>query len=318
MLERSRDGGSKLRYEEELMAQVGMKELLEAGVHFGHQTRRWNPKMKDYIFIERSGIYIIDLQQTLKCIDVAREKIKEVAGGGGKILLVGTKKQARDTVAEEAARCGMFYVSERWLGGMLTNFRTIRSNIRRLKELDQMSQDGTYEKLSKKEVAQLEKQRQKLEKIFKGIKELDTLPKLVFVIDTKKEKIAVAEASKLKIPIVGIVDTNCDPELITHPIPGNDDAIRAIKLFCRMASDAVIEGLAESSEGEDLGLPGTGGLEGKEIELPQPETEGHREEDPHMARRAAVREPGVNETRDRGKDGARKEQTGKPEGSDGD
>jgi small subunit ribosomal protein S2 len=233
------------------MAQVGMKELLEAGVHFGHQTRRWNPKMKEYIFIERSGIYIIDLQQTLKCIDIAREKIREVAREGGKVLFVGTKKQAKETIAEEARRCGMFYVSERWLGGMLTNFRTIRSNIRRLKELDQMSEDGTYQKLSKKEVAQLEKQRQKLEKLFKGIKELDSLPKLIFVIDTKKEKIAVAEGTKLRIPIVGIVDTNCDPEMVTHPIPGNDDAIRAIKLFCRLASDAVIEGVQEAKEGED-------------------------------------------------------------------
>ncbi|UCF77691.1 MAG: 30S ribosomal protein S2 [Candidatus Eiseniibacteriota bacterium] len=233
------------------MAQVGMKELLEAGVHFGHQTRRWNPKMKDYIFIERSGIYIIDLQQTLKCIETATEKIREIAREGGKVLFVGTKKQAKETIAEEATRCGMFHVSERWLGGMLTNFRTIRSNIKRLKELEQMSTDGTYQKLSKKEVAQLEKQRQKLEKIFNGIKELDSLPKLVFVIDTKKEKIAVAEATKLKIPIVGIVDTNCDPEVVTHPIPGNDDAIRAIKLFCRIVSDSVVRGLQEAKEGED-------------------------------------------------------------------
>ena len=300
------------------MAQVGMKELLEAGVHFGHQTRRWNPKMKDYIFIERSGIYIIDLQQTLKCIEVAREKIKEVAGSGGKILFVGTKKQARDTVAEEAARCGMFYVSERWLGGMLTNFRTIRSNIRRLKELDQMSQDGTYEKLSKKEVAQLEKQRQKLEKIFKGIKELDTLPKLVFVIDTKKEKIAVAEASKLKIPIVGIVDTNCDPELVSHPIPGNDDAIRAIKLFCRIASDAVIEGLAEAREGEDLGLPEVETPEGKEAEVMRSETEEHQEADTHSPRKPRAPEPGAQETGGRGGEGSRRDKPRRPEGGDGD
>jgi small subunit ribosomal protein S2 len=300
------------------MAQVGMKELLEAGVHFGHQTRRWNPKMKDYIFIERSGIYIIDLQQTLKCIETAREKIKEVARGGGKVLLVGTKKQARDTVADEAARCGMFYVSERWLGGMLTNFRTIRSNIRRLKELDQMSQDGTYEKLSKKEVAQLEKQRQRLEKIFKGIKELDTLPKLVFVIDTKKEKIAVAEASKLKIPIVGIVDTNCDPELVTHPIPGNDDAIRAIKLFCRIASDAVIEGIAEAKEGEDLGLPEAESPEGKEAAVIRPETGEHQETDAHSARKAKAHESMAHETRGRGKEGPRREQTRESEGGDGD
>jgi len=236
------------------MSQIGMKELLEAGVHFGHQTRRWNPKMKDYIFIERSGIYIIDLQQTLKCIETAREKITEIARGGGRVVFVGTKKQAKDAIAQEALRCGMFYVSERWLGGMLTNFRTIRSNIKRLKVLDKMSQDGTYEKLSKKEVAQLEKQRQRLEKIFSGIKELDVLPKLMFVIDTKKEKIAVQEANKLKIPVVGIVDTNCDPDLIDYPIPGNDDAIRAIRLFCRMVGDSVIEGLQEASEGQDAEL----------------------------------------------------------------
>jgi len=236
------------------MSQIGMKELLEAGVHFGHQTRRWNPKMKDYIFIERSGIYIIDLQQTLKCIETATERIREIARGGGRVLFVGTKKQAKDAIAQEALRCGMFFVSERWLGGMLTNFRTIRSNIKRLKDLDVMSQDGTYEKLSKKEVAQLEKQRQRLEKIFSGIKQLDVLPKLMFVIDTKKEKIAVQEANKLKIPIVGIVDTNCDPDLIDYPIPGNDDAIRAIRLFCRMVSDAVVEGLQEASEGQDAEL----------------------------------------------------------------
>lgn len=300
------------------MAQVGMKELLEAGVHFGHQTRRWNPKMKDYIFIERSGIYIIDLQQTLKCIEAAKEKINEVARNGGKVLFVGTKKQARDTVAEEAVRCGMFYVSERWLGGMLTNFRTIRSNIRRLKELDQMSQNGTYEKLSKKEVAQLEKQRQRLEKIFKGIKELDTLPKLLFVIDTKKEKIAVAEASKLKIPIVGIVDTNCDPELVSHPIPGNDDAIRAIRLFCRMTSDAVVEGLAEASEGEDLGLPQVEGQDSKEVELAEPDTGEHEETDSRVARKTGPHEPGAHDTRVGGKEGPRRERSGKPEGSNGD
>jgi len=250
------------------MSQIGMKELLEAGVHFGHQTRRWNPKMKDYIFIERSGIYIIDLQQTLKCIEEATETIREIARGGGRVLFVGTKKQAKDAIVQEALRCGMFYVSERWLGGMLTNFRTIRSNIKRLKDLDRMSQDGTYEKLSKKEVAQLEKQRLRLEKIFSGIKELDVLPKLLFIIDTKKEKIAVQEANKLKIPIVGIVDTNCDPDVIDYPIPGNDDAIRAIRLFCRMVGDTVIEGLQEASEGQDAELAaaadkaGTDGGEG--------------------------------------------------------
>ena len=277
------------------MSQIGMKELLEAGVHFGHQTRRWNPKMKDYIFIERSGIYIIDLQQTLKCIETAREKITEIARGGGRVVFVGTKKQAKDAIAQEALRCGMFYVSERWLGGMLTNFRTIRSNIKRLKVLDKMSQDGTYEKLSKKEVAQLEKQRQRLEKIFSGIKELDVLPKLLFVIDTKKEKIAVQEANKLKIPIVGVVDTNCDPDVIDYPIPGNDDAIRAIRLFSRMVGDSVIEGLQEASEGEDAELPvaeGQTGADGAEGGSGTGGAEGAGGTGRHEARKPRGREAG--------------------------
>jgi len=277
------------------MAQIGMKELLEAGVHFGHQTRRWNPKMKDYIFIERSGIYIIDLQQTLKCIERATEKIREISRAGGRVLFVGTKKQAKDAIAQESLRCGMFYVSERWLGGMLTNFRTIRSNIKKLKDLDLMSQDGTYEKLSKKEVAQLEKQRLRLEKIFSGIKELDVLPKLLFVIDTKKEKIAVQEANKLKIPIVGVVDTNCDPDVIDYPIPGNDDAIRAIRLFSRMVGDSVIEGLQEASEGEDAELPvaeGQTGADGAEGGSGTGGAEGAGGTGRHEARKPRGREAG--------------------------
>ncbi|MBN1504909.1 MAG: 30S ribosomal protein S2 [Candidatus Eisenbacteria bacterium] len=296
------------------MSQIGMKELLEAGVHFGHQTRRWNPKMKDYIFIERSGIYIIDLQQTLKCIEVAKERIREVARGGGRVLMVGTKKQAKDAIVQEALRCGMFYVSERWLGGMLTNFRTIRSNIKRLKDLDMMSQDGTYDKLSKKEVAQLEKQRQRLEKIFSGIKELDVLPKLLFIIDTKKEKIAVQEANKLKIPIVGIVDTNCDPDVIDYPIPGNDDAIRAIRLFCRMVGDSVIEGLQEASEGQDAELAAAAardGGEGGDGSEEAAETEGAAEKAHHEARRPRgdATPPGARP--------ARRDRKTKPEATDG-
>jgi small subunit ribosomal protein S2 len=291
-----------------------MKELLESGVHFGHQTRRWNPKMKDYIFIERSGIYIIDLQQTLKCIEEATERIREIARGGGRVLFVGTKKQAKDAIAQEALRCGMFFVSERWLGGMLTNFRTIRSNIKRLKDLDRMSQDGTYEKLSKKEVAQLEKQRQRLEKIFSGIKELDVLPKLLFIIDTKKEKIAVQEANKLKIPIVGIVDTNCDPDVIDYPIPGNDDAIRAIRLFCRMVGDSVIEGLQEASEGQDAELAAAAdkaGSDGSEGAAAAGGAEAAGEKPHHEPRKPRVEAPA------QGARAPRRDKRTRPEAADG-
>ena len=224
------------------MSDVTMKDLLEAGVHFGHQTRRWNPKMKRYIFIERNGIYIIDLQKTLKCLNEARDAIVRTVQQGGHVLFVGTKRQAQSVVSEEAARCGQFYVVERWLGGMLTNFKTVKMSIKRLKELDRMAEDGTFERLSKKEVSRLSRERAKLEHALSGIKEMNAVPKLVFIIDTKKEKIAVSEANRLAIPIVGIVDTNCDPDLIQYPIPGNDDAIRAIRLFGRMVSDAVIEG----------------------------------------------------------------------------
>jgi small subunit ribosomal protein S2 len=229
---------------------IGMKDLLEAGVHFGHQTRRWNPKMKKYIFIERNGIYIVDLQKTLRCMAEAEAAVKKAVGGGGTVLFVGTKKQAKDVIAEEASRCGMFFVSERWLGGMMTNFQTIRSNIKRLKDLDQMVSEGVMEKLSKKEKARLEKERSKLERTFRGIKEMRGLPSVMFVVDTKKEKIAVAEANRLTIPVIGIVDTNADPDVIDYPLPGNDDAIRAIKLFARMVGDAVMETKGESSEGE--------------------------------------------------------------------
>ena len=228
---------------------IGMKELLEAGVHFGHQTRRWNPKMKKFIFIERNGIYIIDLQKTLKCMADAEAGVRKATANGGTVLFVGTKKQAKDVIAEEAGRCGMFYVTERWLGGMLTNFQTIRSNIKRLKNLDQMVSDGTMDRLSKKEKSRLDKERTRLERTFRGIKEMRGLPAVMFVVDTKKEKIAVAEANRLNIPVVGVIDTNSDPDVIDYPLPGNDDAIRSIRLFARMVGDAVLDVRRESSEG---------------------------------------------------------------------
>jgi small subunit ribosomal protein S2 len=230
------------------VADIGMRDLLEAGVHFGHQTRRWNPQMKRFIFMERNGIYIIDLQRTLKCLQEARDAIARVVRGGGHVLFVGTKKQAKPIVVEESARCGQFHVTERWLGGMLTNFRTIKASITRLKELDRMATDGTFEKLSKKEVSRLSRERERLEFAFSGIKEMPGLPALLFVVDTKKEKIAVAEANRLGIPIVGIVDTNCDPTVIDYPIPGNDDAIRAIRLFAHHVADTVVEARATARD----------------------------------------------------------------------
>ena len=233
------------------MADVGMKELLEAGVHFGHQTRRWNPKMKKFIFIERNGIYIIDLQKTLKAIQDARTLLEGVARRNGTVLFVGTKRQAKDAVREEAERSGMPYVNERWLGGMLTNFKTIKSNIRRFKEIEKMDAEGVLEKLSKKEQAQINKERVRLVKIFTGIKEMNQLPAAVFVIDTKKERIAVAEANRLAIPVIGVVDTNCDPDVIDYPLPGNDDAIRAIRLFSRLVSDTLLSTRQEVQEGAD-------------------------------------------------------------------
>jgi small subunit ribosomal protein S2 len=233
------------------VAEIGMKELLEAGVHFGHQTRRWNPKMKKFIFIERNGIYIIDLQKTLKAIQDARTLLEGIARRNGSVLFVGTKRQAKDAVQEEAERCGMPYVNERWLGGMLTNFKTIKSNIRRFKEIEKMDADGVLEKLSKKEQAQINKERVRLVKIFTGIKEMTQLPAAVFVIDTKKERIAVAEANRLGVPVIGVVDTNCDPDVIDYPLPGNDDAIRAIRLFSRLVSDTLLSTRQEAQEGQD-------------------------------------------------------------------
>ena len=224
------------------MGVVSMKQLLEAGVHFGHQTRRWNPKMARYIFTERNGIYIIDLQKTVKKLDEAYMFVRDIAADGGEILFVGTKKQAADSVKEEAERCGMHFVNARWLGGMMTNFNTIRRRIQRLAQLRQMAEDGTFDLLPKKEVVKLNLEIDKLEKYLGGIKNMEKLPSALFIVDPRKERIAVAEAHKLGIPIIAIVDTNCDPDEIDYVIPGNDDAIRAVKLIAGAMANAVIEG----------------------------------------------------------------------------
>ncbi|NLO88907.1 MAG: 30S ribosomal protein S2 [Clostridia bacterium] len=239
------------------MAVVTMKQLLEAGVHFGHQTRRWNPKMKPYIFTERNGIYIIDLQKTVKMIEEAYNFVKNLVSEGGTILFVGTKKQAQDSIKEEAERCGMFYVNQRWLGGMLTNFQTIRSRVNRLFELEKMEEEGTFDLLPKKEVARLMVEKQKLERFLGGIRNMDKLPGALYIVDPRKERIAVREARKLGIPIVAIVDTNCDPDEIDYVIPGNDDAIRAVKLLTNKIADAVIEG----KQGQDLAVEEDGQAE---------------------------------------------------------
>ena len=224
------------------MSVVSMKQLLEAGVHFGHQTRRWNPKMAPYIFTERNGIYIIDLQKTVKKLEEAYMFIREVSANGGEILFVGTKKQAMDSIKEEAERCGMPFVNARWLGGMLTNFSTIKRRIKRLEQLKNMEADGTFDMLPKKEVIKLKLEREKLEKFMGGITEMKKQPAAMFIVDPRKERIAVLEAKKLGIPIVAIVDTNCDPDEVDYVIPGNDDAIRAVKLIAGAMADAVIEG----------------------------------------------------------------------------
>ena len=224
------------------MSSVSMKQLLEAGVHFGHQTRRWNPKMAKYIFTERNGIYIIDLQKTVKMLDTAYDFIREISAEGGEVLFVGTKKQAQEAIREEAERCGMHFVNARWLGGMLTNYKTIQKRIARLEQLNKMKEDGTFDLLPKKEVIKLELEIEKLEKFMGGIKNMGRLPKAMFIVDTRKEKIAVAEARNLGIPVVAIVDTNCDPDEVDYVIPGNDDAIRAVKLIAGAMADAIIEG----------------------------------------------------------------------------
>jgi len=237
------------------MAVISMKQLLEAGVHFGHQTRRWNPKMARFIFTERNGIYIIDLQKTVKKVEEAYNYVRAAAANGGTILFVGTKKQAQESVKEEAQRCGMFFVNERWLGGMLTNFQTIQKRIERLRQLEKMEAEGTFDVLPKKEVAQLNHEKEKLERFLGGIKDMKKLPSALFIVDPRKERIAVAEARKLNIPIVAIVDTNCDPDEIDVVIPGNDDAIRAVKLLTGKMADAVIEGThGDQEEAEDAAV----------------------------------------------------------------
>lgn len=224
------------------MANISMKELLEAGVHFGHQTKRWNPKMKEYIFGERNGIYIIDLQKTLKMFKEASNFVRDMVAEGKTVLFVGTKRQAQDAIAEEANRCGMYYVNQRWLGGLLTNWVTVQKSVKRLKELDDMATDGRYELLPKKEVIKLERERKHLQANLAGIKEMNRLPDIIFVIDSNKEQIAVREARKLGIPVVAVVDTNCDPSEVDYVIPGNDDALRAIRLFASKIADSAIEG----------------------------------------------------------------------------
>jgi small subunit ribosomal protein S2 len=232
------------------MAVISMKQLLEAGVHFGHQTRRWNPKMATYIFTERNGIYIIDLQKTVKKVDEAYNFLRSVSEAGETVLFVGTKKQAQEAVKEEAIKAGMYFVNERWLGGMMTNFQTIQRRVKRLKQLEAMEEDGTFEVLTKKEVLSLRHEMEKLQKFLGGIKEMNRLPGALFIVDPRKERIAVAEAKKLGIPIVAIVDTNCDPDEIDYVIPGNDDAIRAVKLLTGRMADAVIEG-RQGEDGEE-------------------------------------------------------------------
>ena len=223
------------------MSVISMKQLLEAGVHFGHQTRRWNPKMAEYIYTERNGIYIIDLQKSVGKVDEAYDAVFDIAEQGGTILFVGTKKQAQDAIKQEAERCGMYYVNERWLGGMLTNFKTIESRIARLKEIEAMEEDGTFDVLPKKEVTNLKKELEKLQKNIGGIKDMGRIPDAIFVVDPKKERICVQEAHALGIPLIGIADTNCDPDELDYVIPGNDDAIRAVKLIVGKMADAVIE-----------------------------------------------------------------------------
>lgn len=230
------------------MATISMKEFLEAGVHFGHQTRRWNPKMKEYIYGERNGIYIIDLQKTLKLFKEAAKYVSDAAATGKTVLFVGTKRQAQEAIGEEAARCGMFYINHRWLGGLLTNFTTIQKSIQRLKELEEMSRDGRYDLLPKKEVLRLERERKHLDYNLAGIKDMPGMPDLLFVVDSNNEHIAVKEAQKLGIPVVAIVDTNCDPDMVDFVIPGNDDALRSIRLFTSRIAEAVLEGLQSAED----------------------------------------------------------------------
>ena len=247
------------------MSVISMKQLLEAGVHFGHQTRRWNPKMAPYIYTERNGIYIIDLQKSVGMVDDAYNAVASIAEQGGTILFVGTKKQAQDAVKTEAERCGMYYVNERWLGGMLTNFKTIQSRIKRLKDIERMSEDGTFDVLPKKEVIGIKKEWEKLEKNLGGIKNMKRIPDAIFVVDPKKERICVQEAHTLGIPLSGIADTNCDPEELDFVIPGNDDAIRAVKLIVSKMADAVIE--ANQGAAEDVEEPAAEAAEAEATDI---------------------------------------------------
>jgi small subunit ribosomal protein S2 len=246
-----------------------MKELLEAGVHFGHQTKRWNPRMKEYIFGERNGIYIIDLQKTLKMFKEASKFVTDLTGQGKVILFVGTKRQAQDAIAEEANRCGMFYINQRWLGGLLTNWITVQKSVKRLQELDEMATDGRYELLTKKEVIRLERERKHLQANLAGIKNMRRLPDALFVVDSNNEAIAVKEARKLGIPVVAVVDTNCDPTVVDYVIPGNDDALRAIRLFTSKISDSVVEGvqMAGDKRAADAGVTADAQLEAAPVEV---------------------------------------------------
>jgi small subunit ribosomal protein S2 len=251
------------------LATITMKELLEAGVHFGHQTKRWNPRMKEYIFGERNGIYIIDLQKTLKMFKEASKFVTDLTGQGKVILFVGTKRQAQDAIAEEANRCGMFYINQRWLGGLLTNWITVQKSVKRLQELDEMATDGRYELLTKKEVIRLERERKHLQANLAGIKNMRRLPDALFVVDSNNEAIAVKEARKLGIPVVAVVDTNCDPTVVDYVIPGNDDALRAIRLFTSKISDSVVEGvqMAGDKRAADAGVTADAQLEAAPVEL---------------------------------------------------
>ena len=251
------------------MATITMKELLEAGVHFGHQTKRWNPRMKEYIFGERNGIYIIDLQKTLKMFKEASKFVTDLTGQGKVILFVGTKRQAQDAIAEEANRCGMFYINQRWLGGLLTNWITVQKSVKRLQELDEMATDGRYELLTKKEVIRLERERKHLQANLAGIKNMRRLPDALFVVDSNNEAIAVKEARKLGIPVVAVVDTNCDPTVVDYVIPGNDDALRAIRLFTSKISDSVVEGvqMAGDKRASEAGVTADAQLEAAPVEV---------------------------------------------------
>ena len=257
------------------MATITMKELLEAGVHFGHQTKRWNPRMKEFIFGERNGIYIIDLQKTLKMFKEASKFVTELTASGKVILFVGTKRQAQDAIAEEANRCGMFYINQRWLGGLLTNWVTVQKSVKRLQELDEMAPDGRYELLTKKEVIKLERERKHLQANLAGIKNMKRLPDALFIVDSNNEAIAVSEARKLGIPVVAVVDTNCDPTVVDYVIPGNDDALRAIRLFTSKVSDSVIEGVQIANDKQFIEVAGVSSV--TKLEEPQEAVLGHVE-----------------------------------------